>query len=90
ISKKMSFVFDSFVLMRGPYQTYTDYIYDPNTGNYNPVTERRRASGGALIIPGLRIQTSEDKAFQFGFAGILTSGTSNPIPIPMIQWYRRL
>ena len=72
--------------MQGAYRNYEEY--NPITGSFELV--RRRAPGGALIIPGLRIQTSEDKAFQFGFAGIITNGDAVPVPIPMIQWYRRL
>jgi hypothetical protein len=86
LSRTMSFVFDSFVLMQGSYNNYEEY--DPTSGMF--YTVRRRAKGGALIIPGIRIQTSEDKAFQFGFAGIITNGEAVPVPIPMIQWYRRL
>lgn len=44
----------------------------------------------ALLIPGLRIQTAEDKAFQFGFAGIYAGGEMVPLPIPFVQWYKKL
>ena len=42
-----------------------------------------------LFIPGLRIETKEDRAFQFGFAGATFEGETAPIPIPMIQWFRK-
>lgn len=48
------------------------------------------SSGFALLIPGLRLQTESDKAFQFGFAGIVIEGEAWPLPIPMVQWYRML
>ncbi len=43
----------------------------------------------ALYMPGIRLQTSSNKAFQFGFAGIAnTSGGFSPFP--MVQWFRML
>ena len=45
---------------------------------------------GALIIPGLRFQTEERKAFQIGFAGVAVDGELAPFPFPMIQWFRKL
>lgn len=45
---------------------------------------------GALIIPGLRFQTEERKAFQLGFAGVAVDGELAPFPFPMIQWFRKL
>jgi hypothetical protein len=44
----------------------------------------------ALLIPGLRIQTASDKAFQFGFAGIYAGDEFVPVPIPFVQWYKKL
>ena len=44
----------------------------------------------ALIIPGVRLQTNDDKAFQIGFAGAYFDGDVVPLPIPMITWFRRL
>lgn len=41
-----------------------------------------------LYMPGIRLQTAPNKAFQFGCAGISTyRGTS---PMPMVQWFRML
>ena len=42
----------------------------------------------SLIMPGIRWHQSNEKAMQFGFASLSNYG--NTIPIPMIQWYRRL
>jgi hypothetical protein len=50
--------------------------------------ERSLASG--FIIPGVRWNQSENKAFQIGFAGIIANGRTSPFPLPMIQWFRRL
>jgi hypothetical protein len=44
----------------------------------------------ALLIPGLRIQTASDRAFQFGFAGIYTDSEFVPLPIPFVQWYKKI
>lgn len=44
----------------------------------------------ALIIPGIRMQTNDDKAFQIGFAGAYFDGDVIPLPIPMVTWFRRL
>jgi hypothetical protein len=44
----------------------------------------------ALIMPGVRWHKKRGEAFQFGFAGIITSEGSVPVPIPMVQWYYSL
>jgi hypothetical protein len=46
--------------------------------------------GFALFLPGIRWQMDSKKAFQFGFAAIQVEGKLAPLPIPMIQWYRKL
>jgi hypothetical protein len=46
--------------------------------------------GFAILIPGIRAQFSRNKAFQLGFAGISANGELAPVPIPMVQWYRKL
>ena len=44
-----------------------------------------------LIIPGIRIQTKRDAAFQFGFAAILTNNEGLiPAPIPMLGWFKKI
>lgn len=43
----------------------------------------------ALLIPGFRFQSKDDKAFQFGFAGIVVDGELLPAPIPFIQWFKK-
>lgn len=59
---------------------FDSFIVPGNTSNEN----------FALLIPGLRIQTASDKAFQFGFAGIYAGGDLVPLPIPFVQWYKKL
>lgn len=92
--KTVSIVFDSFIVPGGKkYQTTEFYDYfNPNTGFYEQrernVTKKRE--GFALILPGLRFQTTPNKAFQFGFAGVFAGGEAAPIPIPMIQFFQKL
>lgn len=45
--------------------------------------------GGALLIPGIRLHTDPNKAFQIGFAGIAGGGEIVPFPLPMLQWFRK-
>lgn len=44
---------------------------------------------GALLVPGLRLNTDPNKAFQIGFGAIAADGELYPYPLPMIQWFRR-
>jgi len=46
--------------------------------------------GFGLFIPCVRVQTESKKAFQFGFGALFTKGNFIPVPIPMIQWFRKL
>jgi len=40
----------------------------------------------AYIIPGVRLQTEPNKAFQFGFGGVLDANGS--FPVPFVSWFR--
>jgi len=75
VSKSISLVFDSFIL---PATTPVVNVY----GTYN------RDQGG-LIIPGVRFQTSETGAFQFGFAGSLSESGIGNFGLPYLQWFRK-
>ncbi len=94
LSDKVSLVFDSFIAPPGPYQTTleTDYVYNNTTNNYEYVSTevKERSPSFALLIPGIRWQLERDKAFQFGFSGVSFDGEFVPVPIPMIQFFRRL
>lgn len=54
------------------------------------ITGTANSSGGALLLPGIRLQTEPNKAFQFGFAGVIIDNDIIPFPIPMVQWYRKI
>jgi hypothetical protein len=78
VGNKISLVFDSFIV--------------PRTGTYmednNSIPQKRYSV--ALFIPGMRFQTHERSAFQFGFAGFMADGKVSALPLPMVQWFRML
>ena len=39
---------------------------------------------------GLRIQTKPDRAFQFGFVGLSADGDTVPVPVPALQWFKKI
>lgn len=40
-----------------------------------------------ILIPGIRLQSKDNKAFQFGFGGGVYDGET--FPIPFVQWFRK-
>jgi hypothetical protein len=90
IGKKISVVLDSFIMPAGNYFNEQETNYNPSTGLNETIVVRKRKEGFALIIPGIRWQLEPNKAFQFGFAGLMVNGEAVPAPIPMIQWFRKL
>ena len=94
MGRTMSFVFDSFIVPRtGTYTETVDYGYwDYETNQYieDIRTETRKKYGIAIFLPGLRFQTNPNSAFQFGFAGIRAEGETIGVPLPMVQWFRKL
>ncbi|HNW97869.1 MAG TPA: hypothetical protein PKK00_05610 [Bacteroidales bacterium] len=40
----------------------------------------------AVVIPGFRFSKKQNRAFQFGFAGIIADDFTFPIPIPFMSW----
>ena len=79
VAPRLSLVFDSFMLLPGQRETYT---------NGAAVITSSREEFIGLFIPGLRWHKSPESAFQFGFSGIAVAGELVPAPIPMLQWYR--
>jgi hypothetical protein len=90
VGKKISLVLDSFIMPAGNYFNEEEINYNPSTGYNETIIVRKRKEGFALIIPGIRWQLEPNKAFQFGFAGLMVNGEAVPAPIPMIQWFRKL
>jgi hypothetical protein len=98
IAPRVSLVFDSFILLPKPSETFTDtytqQVYNSTTGEWEnqemEYTYTRKYSAFAMLIPGVRWHTSPKSAFQFGFSGVYADNDIVPVPIPMIQWYRSL
>ncbi len=44
---------------------------------------------GLILTPGLRFQSKEDAAFQFGFSLGASDGGVSPIPLPRFAWFRK-
>ncbi|HLP10987.1 MAG TPA: hypothetical protein VK177_03585 [Flavobacteriales bacterium] len=80
ITQKISLVFDSFIVPPG-----TDYFV--STTNGGVISNHR--PGLSLICPGFRWHTGVNRAMQFGFMGIVFDKKSIPVPLPMIQWFRK-
>lgn len=94
INDSFSFVFDSFIMTAGPDEEYQDLeeAWNDRTGKvtYSLVTRVMERSPLIVLSPGLRFQANERSSFQFGFTGIHTDGEFVPVPIPMVQWFRRI
>jgi hypothetical protein len=96
IGPKLSLVFDSFIMPRGAYRDYTEWQYgywDEAKNVYiesKQIKVRKRTPNLTLFLPGLRWQMDKDRAFQFGFSGLHYDGEFIQMPIPMVQWYRKL
>lgn len=78
VGRKVSLVFDSFIVLPGKTQTYTTPYY----------TYQRERQGVSIFIPGVRIHGTEKASFQFGFAAVVAEGDLVPVPLPMVQWFR--
>ena len=90
LNAAISLVFDSFFMTSGPHRTTTEWEYDYMNDRYVEISTRKRSSGLIVLVPGIRWQTKPDSAFQFGFAGARFEGEFEPVPLPMVQWYRKL
>ncbi len=102
VGAKASFVFDSMfgVFSQEQYVIETteltppDYNANPSTpGTYKTVISKDRATISALLImPGMRFQTQEDRAFQVSLAGVVVArqyGGNSTFPFPMCSWFRK-
>jgi hypothetical protein len=104
IGAKASFVFDSMVGFftheygeELPYVTLQQPVFDQNfnlvsQGFYrHEVVMRKSYSSAVFIMPGMRFQRDERKAFQFSLAGIVVrdSGETISAPFPLCSWFYR-
>jgi len=67
--------------------------------NYDEVTHMTTYSIGSMtersdplvvLVPGIRFQANSSSSFQFGFTGVYFEDEFLPVPIPMIQWFKRI
>ena len=109
VGKKTSFICDAMLLFGKTnsvdyYQPYPNYVYDAqNQPDYTEVygvqkIEATNRSVNLILMPGMRFQKSETKAFQVSLAGIigkrqftdfngLSAVSSYSFPIPMCSWF---
>jgi hypothetical protein len=95
VGSKASFFFDSMVLFSNQKEIRTSSLggYDPYTQNYSPiitkVNEERIFKTSLYLMPGMRFQKNENRAFQIALAGVATFDRyeSNSFPIPMCSWF---
>jgi hypothetical protein len=95
VGSKASFFFDSMVLFNNPKEirTTTSGGYDPNTQLYTPivntVVEERIFRTSFYLMPGMRFQKNENRAFQIALAGVASFDKyeTNSFPIPMCSWF---
>jgi hypothetical protein len=76
VGKKVTLVLDSFFLL--------------STDSYNGYIGNRLNSTFGFIVPGIRINSTDTKAFQIGFASLYVANRFIPTPFPVIQWFRIL
>ena len=94
LNGKFSFVFDSFMMVRGKdrtVQVVEETRTNPNakiTYTLKSVTEKQNPL--FVLCPGIRFQANERSSFQFGFTGIHFDGEFVPVPIPMVQWFVKI
>lgn len=93
VGKKASFIYDCMYIMgrTKSNEQSIDYIYD-NTGwqlqqvvvgPWNPGFTNRQNL--LIVMPGMRFQRSDSKAFQISLAGVITQDMS--FPLPMASWF---
>ncbi|MFH0760339.1 MAG: hypothetical protein V2A67_02395 [Bacteroidota bacterium] len=94
INNKFSFVFDTFIMLGGKERTQTtlNQTYNETSGliTYSLVSEKVKPDPFMVLSPGLRFQATENSSFQFGFTGVHVKGEFLPVPIPMVQWFRKI
>lgn len=90
VGAKASFIFDSMI----GYLSHesTNYAYTYNNINYTNITtvsKTQNKSTALFVMPGMRFQSTDRKAFQVSLAGVSVfskTGTSS-FPFPMCTWF---
>lgn len=99
---KTSFVFDSMlgIFSQQQYVVNTTELTPPDYSvtPYIPatyrmvVTKENRTTAALFIMPGMRFQTKEDRAFQVSLAGVAVFPQGRrgySFPFPMCTWFRK-
>lgn len=90
IGARSTFIFDSMIGYFSFETADVDYNYDGMTG-YSSITVTRNNNAKAIalfIMPGVRFQNLDRRAFQICVAGVSTFGDASiSFPIPMISWF---
>lgn len=96
VGKKASFIYDCMYLMgttkeNGGYQS-VDYQTGLNgqllqvvVGPWVPTSTVLNNRNVLIVMPGMRFQRSDSKAFQISLAGVITQDMS--FPLPMASWF---
>jgi hypothetical protein len=99
VGKKASFIYDCMYIMGRTnnnnsygYQDI-DPIYDQNTwmlqqvvvGPWQSYNYNNTSQNLLILMPGMRFQRSDSKAFQISLAGVITQDMS--FPLPMASWF---
>jgi len=103
IGKGISFIFDSMFSFTNRSQNtpiysdtptyYTDYY--GNTSQYYETIgykEESKTNVAFFLMPGMRFQKTDDKAFQISLAGVINiyGNETNSFPVPMCTWLFKL
>jgi hypothetical protein len=98
VGKKASFVFDGMLLI-GKMNKYGTTVFHDYQEQVSIVSDigivYTQPSLNLVLMPGMRFQKSENKAFQIALAGVIgstknqgSSNTSNySFPVPMASWF---
>ncbi|MCB9224261.1 MAG: hypothetical protein R2780_02160 [Crocinitomicaceae bacterium] len=98
VGKKGSFIFDSMIALT-EHRNY--FEYNALDVNGNEVTNILKNSGtklSVLMMPGMRFQNTDTRAFQIALAGVFEYSTNGfdyadgsqklrTIPVPMMSWF---
>jgi hypothetical protein len=99
VGKKASFIYDCMFIIGETSWSYTDQSvdrqYDYLTWTYtqtvvSPAIKKTKITNQNLLIvmPGMRFQKNENRAFQVSLAGVIVPGEIS-FPLPMASWFFR-
>lgn len=98
VGKKASLFFDSMVLLEGE-KTYTtvgapkyanDIFGNATIIGYEPDVVKKAYSVPLFIMPGMRFQQTDKKAFQIALAGVSFTNNEGDLisfPLPLCSWF---